>query len=229
MIGIYILFFSVILWSVNCVFNLANFISKGNLDSKNIAKILYVKYFLVILVFLASVFIPILEGFGAARLCYSFFGDVSVFCVLILIFFCKDILSLDSKSIKYNKFLRDKIIESSKNSSAKKCGIFLAISLAGLILYGHSFSFFRFDLFHSNVMIQACVAILLIGFIFLMDRIYGLLGLLALGFSLFIHIDFSILEFLICPYLWVFSVIYVAVFLLKLLLLKFKKSYQLKH
>lgn len=89
---------------------------------------------------------------------------------------------------------------------------FLCLALFGLVVYGNHFKIFTFDVYYANVWIQALLVVIFVGIVFCKDRFFALLIVLSfIPFACGYALQLNIFEFIICPYLWCFSVGYVVV------------------
>ncbi|RDU65334.1 hypothetical protein CQA53_06590 [Helicobacter didelphidarum] len=202
---------------------------------------IYTIYMASLILTLCCFFIPLYEGFSAIVLCYSLFDIPCVLCVLLTFYLILKILLQDYYIIKEKNLslcnitaLRGFIHKSYKRYINIKKSVlplfivqnlykthtfaFIILMMFGFLLYGNTLNLLEFDLYHQNLYIHALVVFFLIGCIFYCDRIFGIFCLLALiPFAFSQAFDYSILEFLICPYLWVFSFYYVAQRMIKTL------------
>lgn len=229
MFSICILFFAVILYVMDRIFfvfkidsmklqNLDSTNRPQNIESKNhnfkTKKIL--KYLIVIILFLTALFVPFYEGFSLIILCYSLFDSISIFCALMLLFLCVKIIYKDFALIKP----KCDVIESKQDSKTKLDSIesnlpkprafalFTIIATLGFALYAHTLNLTNIDIYHASPLIHALIALLTLSVLYKISKIYALLALIALIPSIFTLYNYSILEFLICPYLWIFSLFY---------------------
>ncbi|MWV62986.1 hypothetical protein DCO58_01265 [Helicobacter saguini] len=227
MISICVLFFSVILYFVDRILCFLK------LDSK---KILIFKYCLVLILFLFALFAPFYEGFSLVVLCYSLFDSTSVFCTLLLIYLCfkimyKDFIEsnlqnshshflsksiptlppfckINTKNANANFANAQDFIESNSLQTYVLC---ITLALLGFILYAHTLNLTNIDIYHKSPIIHAFIALITIITLYKINKTYATLALTALISSIFTKQDFSILEFLICPYLWIFSLFYITI------------------
>lgn len=190
--------------------NLTESLPKDSINTLNLAtlkkmhfSILGVKYSVSFVAFFLCLYYPIYEGFSAIAMIYSLFDCLSVFCVLLLIFLCFKIFYKDFIESRFYNFTK---ITTTK---AQNFALFTITFLLGFMLYAHTLNISDIDIYHSLPFIHGIIAILALQAIFLAHKIYGILALSSLILSVVINLDFSILEFLICPYLWLFSIFYI--------------------
>lgn len=95
---------------------------------------------------------------------------------------------------------------------------FVLFALFGLILFLGNLDLFFFDIYHLDSFYQAIFIFIFIFGLFLLDKMIGIFALL--GVILNLHAD--IFSAIFCVYLWLFSVIFIAVFYGRKLFARFK-------
>lgn len=163
---------------------------------------LVLKYALTLL-FTALCLVPFYEGFCVAQLMHSFFDAPSVLCVLLMGFFV------------FKTFYAD-FGKKALNLSVKPTS-FALLFVYGLLIYLGNLDLIPYDIYTPNALSQpygehlplhllaqcALIFVLLLA-LYGVDKLCALLALASIAFFAF-GVGQSLLDTLICVYLWAFS------------------------
>ena len=166
---------------------------------------LKLKYALT-LIFTALFLAPFYEGFCVADFLFAFFDAPSPLCLLLLAFFVLKNLLKDfapKNSHKAQIFA----------TSIKPAALVL-LCLYGLLLYLGNLDLIPLDIYNQSPIFQAFYAFALLLALYFTDKFCAILALIALLPFVF-GLSQNPLTMLICPYLWLFSLIKTLEFTLK--------------
>lgn len=198
MFGIFVLFLGFLFWLANLFFST---------HTARLAFVFGVFTFCVL---------PLFNGYSLCTFVYSFFDSPSVFCILLVGFFVAGqfYLGLGFKSLGSLGVFTHKAQDRT----------FFLFFIFGSLLYISSLNLLWFDLYHTSPIAQAVSVVIFVILIGIFDRFS--LVLLSISLAIFIlcglgfsfldrYYNLSIFEFIICPYLWFYSLFYSMLFLVR--------------
>ncbi len=172
--------------------------------------------YIIYLVFSICCFIPIFDGVSAINLIYSYFDKTSYLFTLIICVACIKIIAKHANISKQDSILQ--YIFNKINSIQFSITHAIILLLFTLIFYGGVLGFIYFDIYHLNVIYQGIFTILLLLLFYMINNGIGILGLISIIlFCLFGNYNESILESLICPYIFIYCTLFILFYLIKYL------------
>ena len=156
---------------------------------------------------------PFYEGFCGADFLFAFFDAPSPLCVLLLAFFV------------LKNLLKDFAPKNSHKAQifAIKPAAFVLLCLYGLLLYLGNLDLIPLDIYNQSPIFQAFCAFALLLALYFADKFCATLALIALLPFVF-GLSQNPLTMLICPYLWLFSLVKTLEFTLKWAFARLLKS-----
>ncbi|MGX2984787.1 hypothetical protein ACWIWK_04860 [Helicobacter sp. 23-1048] len=173
-----------------------------------ITKGLKLKYTIAFVLFAISL-IPINlhteQSYNTFEIIYTFFDSPSVFCVLLsMLFVTRCVLGDMFRFSWIGYFIEQKM--------RPQDSTMLILSVFGVVLYLGACNILPFDVYHLGIwqsgFITLCVVVL-IGFL---DSCALVLLFFTICVYVFFGFDLSLAEFVICPYLWLYSVIFTCIY-----------------
>lgn len=144
--------------------------------------------FILLFILLVAIALPIYRfSYNVPEVLYAFFDSPSPLCVILCIYFIVNFFVEKAPKIESNAFV--------------------VIAIFGFLFYINYMGFLGPSIYHSNVVIQGLFAFIFALFIGLVSKNMRLLIVGALCFSA-LNPQISLIESLICPYLWIFSCFY---------------------
>lgn len=164
---------------------------------------LKLKYTLT-LIFTALFLVPLFDGFCVADFLFAFFDAPSPLCVLLLVFFV------------LKNLLKDFAPKNSRKAQifAIKPAAFILLCLYGLLLYLGNLDLIPLDIYNQSPIFQALCAFALLLALYFADKFCAVLALISL-LPFVLGLSQNPLTMLICPYLWLFSLVKTLEFTLK--------------
>ena len=165
------------------------------------------------LIFTALFLVPFYEGFCGADFLFAFFDAPSPLCVLLLAFFV------------LKNLLKDFAPKNSRKAQifAIKPAALVLLCLYGLLLYLGNLDLIPLDIYNQSPIFQAFCAFVLLLALYFADKFCAVLALIALLPFVF-GLSQNPLTMLICPYLWLFSLVKTLEFTLKWAFARLLKS-----
>ena len=184
--------------------NLKNAEFQSKISGKNLPN-LKLKYALT-LIFTALFLAPFYNGFCGADFLFAFFDAPSPLCLLLLAFFVlKNLL----KDFAPKNSRKAQIFATSIKPAA-----LVLLCLYGLLLYLGNLDLIPLDIYNQSPIFQAFCAFALLLALYFADKFCAVLALIALLPFVF-GLSQNPLTMLICPYLWLFSLVISLKFTLK--------------
>lgn len=173
-----------------------------------ITKGLKLKYTIAFVLFAMSL-IPINlhteQSYNAFEIIYTFFDSPSVFCALLsMLFIARCVLGDMFRFSWIGYFIRQKC--TIKNSTM------LILSVFGAVLYLGAFNILPFDIYHLGIWQSGCITLCVVVLIGILDSYALVLVFFTICVYAFFGFDLSLAEFVICPYLWLYSVIFTCIY-----------------
>ncbi len=173
------------------------------------------KYFYISWLLLSiCCFIPIFEETSIAKFIYSFFDKTSYLCTLLIVMICVKIIIKNIHQTKHSckYYALFNILDSIRFKLLHA----IIIVLLGSIFYAGALGFMNFDIYHLNVIYQGIMTLIFLVFLYIINYFVGILGLISIIlFCFFGDYNQSILESLICPYIYFYCIIYIALYTIK--------------
>lgn len=166
------------------------------------------KYTIALILFGLS-FIPLHlhqdQDYNTFEVAYAFFDTPSVFCMLLCgLFIARSIFSDALRFSWVGAFI--------ESTMRCKDSTLLILCLFGAVLYLGVLNLLPFDVYHLGIWQSGLITLGVIVFISLLDCIALLLLFFTLCVFVFCGSYLSLAEFIICPYLWIYSVIFTCIY-----------------
>lgn len=194
--------------SVQQFIHIKHTLSQSQMYNNKTTTAIFIKYTVAFILFCLSL-IPITlhqdQSYNTFEILYAFFDSPSVFCVLLSVFFIIRCILSDVLRFSWVGYFIESTMRC-KNSTM------LILCAFGTILYLGALNLLPFDLYHLGVWKSGVITLGVIVFIGLLDFNALLLLIITLCAFMFCHLNLSLAESIICPYLWLYSIIFSVIY-----------------